>query len=101
MKKPKWILIVLLVLAAAAAAVLIPSARSSIREGGRESIREAVLRSAVECYAVEGAYPESLEYLTENYGLSVNHSRYIVVYNAFASNQLPDVQVLVRGEYVR
>ena len=55
MKKPKWILIVLLVLAAAAAAVLIPSARSSIREGGRESIREAVLRSAVECYDVEGA----------------------------------------------
>ena len=101
MKKPKWILIVLLVLAAAAAAVLIPSARSSIREGGRESIREAVLRSAVECYAVEGAYPESLEYLIENYGLSVNNSRYIVVYNAFASNQLPDVQVLIRGEYVR
>lgn len=101
MKRPQWSIIILLALAAAAAAGLIPPARRSVLAGGRESIRETVLRSAAECYAVEGAYPESLEYLIENYGLSVNNSRYIVVYNAFASNQLPDVQVLVRGEYVR
>ena len=53
---------------------------------------------AVECYCVEGAYPESLGYLEENYGLNVNHRDFIVTYEVFASNVAPDVRVLVRGE---
>ena len=61
-------------------------------------IRPAVLRSAVECYCVEGAYPESLGYLEENYGLNVNHRDFIVTYEVFASNVAPDIRVLVRGE---
>ena len=100
MKRKIWMPILLLVLIAVLAAV-VPSVQSRICEGGRTAIREAVLRAAVECYSVEGAYPESLDYLTEYYGLSINRNRYIVVYDAFASNQLPDIQVLVRGEYVR
>ena len=47
---------------------------------------------------VEGAYPESLSYLKEHYGLTVNEKDYIITYEVFASNQMPDVQVLVRGE---
>lgn len=65
---------------------------------GRAAVREAVLRSAVECYTLEGAYPESLEYLEKHYGLTVNKKEYIVTYEVFADNQLPTVQVLVRGE---
>ena len=64
-------------------------------------LKDAALRAAVACYSVEGVYPDSVEYLTEHYGLTVNRNTYIVVYEAFASNQLPEVQVLVRGEYVR
>ncbi len=57
-------------------------------------MREAVLRSAVECYTLEGAYPESLEYLEKHYyGLTVNKEEYIVTYEVFADNQLPTVQV--------
>ena len=76
----------------------LPRLRRTIREGGRAAIRQAVLRSAVECYTVEGAYPESLSYLKEHYGLTVNEKDYIITYEVFASNQMPDVQVLVRGE---
>ena len=61
-------------------------------------MKNAVIRSAVECYAVEGAYPDSLSYLEQHYGLTVNHRDYIVSYEAYAGNQLPDVRVLVRGE---
>lgn len=43
-------------------------------------------------------YPESLEYLEKHYGLTVNKKEYIVTYEIFADNQLPTVQVLVRGE---
>ena len=72
----------------------------SVLEGGwlGAAVREAVLRSAVECYTLEGAYPESLEYLEKHYGLTVNKKEYIVTYEVFADNQLPTVQVLVRGE---
>lgn len=99
--KVKWtrvVVLLLLLLFVAATVVLLPGIRRSVREGGREAVRSAVLQSAVECYTVEGAYPESLEHLMNNYGLSVNQRDYIVIYQAMASNQMPDVQVLVRGE---
>ena len=79
-------------------AALLPGIRRSIQENSREAIRDTVLRCAVECYAVEGAYPDSLSYLEDRYGLTVNHQDFIVTYEVFASNQLPEVQVLVRGE---
>ena len=51
----------------------------------------------MQCYAVEGSYPASLDYLEENYGLLVNHDRFIVTYEAFASNLMPQVNVLERA----
>ena len=64
-------------------------AQAAMREQAAQS-----LRAAVQCYALEGAYPQSLSYLEENYGVQVNHSRFIVSYEAYASNQLPAVAVL-------
>ena len=61
---------------------------------GAAALKNAVVRSAVQCYAVEGYYPENLDYLTDHYGLQINHDRYIVVYEAFASNLPPQVTVL-------
>lgn len=62
-----------------------------------QTLRQAVLQAAVQCYAVEGSYPASLDYLEENYGLLVNHDRFIVTYEAFASNLMPQVNVLERA----
>lgn len=103
MKKKRKTLLILgaLLLAAVVTlteAVRLPALRRDIREESRTAIREAVIRSAVACYAVEGAYPASLDYLEAHYGLAVNHRDFIVTYEAFASNVLPTVQVLVRGE---
>lgn len=95
-KLAAWLCAVLL--AAVLCAVCVPRWQHDVRENGREAIRNAVLHSAVECYAVEGVYPESLSYLEKNYGLTVNRQDYIITYEVFADNQLPSVQVLVRGE---
>lgn len=97
-RRKKWGLLLLLVVLAAAGCALAPRVQKDIRESGREAVREAVIHSAVECYTVEGAYPESLSYLEEHYGLVINHRDYIVAYDVFAENQPPVVQVLVRGE---
>ncbi len=64
-----------------------------LSEEGAVAIREAVQRSALQCYAVEGVYPPNLAYLEENYGLQVNTDDYYVTYDAFASNLAPTVIV--------
>ncbi|MGI6151568.1 MAG: hypothetical protein ACOYIR_06415 [Christensenellales bacterium] len=66
-------------------------------ERGADTIRQAVLRAAVNCYAIEGAYPENLNYLKKHYGLRYDERRYLVSYDAFSQNLLPDVFVFVRG----
>ncbi|MBR6891271.1 MAG: hypothetical protein IKN05_09810 [Clostridia bacterium] len=57
-------------------------------------VTEAVHNAALTCYAVEGAYPTSLEYLRKHYGLAYDQSRYLVRYDAFGSNLMPDISVM-------
>ena len=89
----------LAVLAAAAVVtllclLLVPRIRRDLDAQSRLSVRDAVLKSAAQCYAVEGVYPASLEHLEESYGLTLNHERYYITYQAYSSNLPPDVQVL-------
>ena len=59
-----------------------------------ERLRGSVLQSAVQCYALEGFYPEDLEYLKEHYGLSYDSGKYVISYEAVGSNLMPDVSVI-------
>lgn len=59
-----------------------------------ESLETAVSRSISQCYAVEGIYPPSLEYLEEHYGLIIDDEIFLVDYDYYGSNLLPDVTVL-------
>lgn len=58
------------------------------------TLRDAVQRCSVQCYAIEGRYPPSVEYLEEHYGLSIDHDRYHVFYSGWASNIMPDITVI-------
>lgn len=84
----------------AAAAVLFGAAQlyglvsRDMDEQAAAALRQAVLDAAVQCYAVEGKYPESLDVLENEYGVQINHARFIVTYDVYASNQLPDITVL-------
>lgn len=66
------------------------------KEQGAQTLRDSIMDAAMQCFAIEGCYPPSLEYLQENYGLSVNEDDYTVVYVAFASNVPPSVDVRMR-----
>lgn len=59
-----------------------------------KNLEASIRRSAVQCYALEGSYPESLSYLMENYGVTYDDSRYMVSYQAYGSNMLPVITVL-------
>ena len=62
-----------------------------------EIVRDAVKNAALTCYAVEGMYPDDLNYLIEHYNLSYNKDRYIVYYEPLASNVIPSIKVVERG----
>ncbi len=62
-----------------------------------EIVRDAVKNAALTCYAVEGMYPDDLEYLREHYNLAYNEDRYIVYYEPLASNVIPSIKVVERG----
>ena len=69
------------------------------RGNGRELeiVRDAVKNAALTCYAVEGMYPEDVEYLRDHYNLSYNTDKYVVYYQTFASNVIPSIKVVERG----
>ena len=56
------------------------------------SLRRAVVR----CYALEGQYPPDIAYLQEQYGLQIDMDSYMVHYEVFAENIMPDITVLER-----
>lgn len=58
-----------------------------------ESVSSAVMNGAILCYSIEGEYPESLEYLRDNYGVIYNSDKYIVDYSYFGANIRPTVTV--------
>lgn len=61
---------------------------------GAENLQKSITRASVQCYAIEGRYPPSVEYLEENYGIRIDKERYAVFYDGFASNIMPDITVV-------
>lgn len=72
------------------------SVSDSTKKRQRESLENAITRSVTYCYTVEGAYPESLAYLKENYGLTYDEDLFFVDYRIIGSNILPDVTIIER-----
>lgn len=70
----------------------------NINEESAAAIKDAVMRSATQCYVVEGAYPANLAYLQENYGLQINTDDFYVTYDIFAQNMPPNVRVNVKNK---
>jgi len=89
-----------LTLALAAGVFIWLISAAEVRAEGEEEARllEAVRRAMVTCYAVEGQYPPTIQYLEANYALKFDDDRFIVSYDAFASNIMPTVSILRRDE---
>ena len=62
----------------------------------QEGLETALERSISQCYAVEGSYPPSLEYLKQHYGLLYDEDSFFIDYEYYGSNLLPEVTVLRR-----
>lgn len=69
-------------------------ASSASSSEGQRIAENSITRAVINCYASEGMYPPSYEYLKEHYGLSIDEKRYIIHYTIFAENIMPDITVL-------
>lgn len=67
-------------------------------EKQEESLRNAVYRSIVQCYAVEGTYPPSLSYLQDHYGLTYDTDSFFVDYQPIGANLMPDVTIIPKKQ---
>lgn len=70
------------------------SAGNATRVQQLEAVKRSVENGITLCYSIEGAYPETLAYLSENYGVHYDEERYIVHYDCFAANVRPSVTVV-------
>lgn len=58
------------------------------------SIRKAVLT----CYATEGVYPPTVDYLKQNYGIQIDEDRFAVFYEVFGDNIMPEITIVEKQE---
>lgn len=83
----------------AVTAVMLYGFQDAAQNSREESLRmteDNLRRAVVSCYALEGSYPANVKYLQEKYGLQLNEEKYIVHYEIFAENIMPDITVLER-----
>ncbi|MCL1851669.1 MAG: hypothetical protein FWF88_01360 [Peptococcaceae bacterium] len=68
----------------------------SVQREGEQVARDAIIRALISCYATEGSYPASLDYLINHYGIVIDE-KYVVNYVVFASNVFPEVTLTNRN----
>ena len=64
----------------------------------KQNLENALNRAIVYCYTTEGSYPESLDYIKNNYGLVYNEDLFYVDYRPIAENIYPEVTIIEKGE---
>jgi len=60
----------------------------------------AIQRALADCYAIEGYYPPNMQYLYDNYAVHVDTDKYFVLYDIFAPNIRPTVQLIDRRSLI-
>ena len=91
--------VVLLALVTAVFCVAVQVVSRQSLTGQKEALERVLRQSAVNTYALTGAYPESLEELLSSYHITYNPEHFLVEYTPTGSNLFPGIFVLsLRGE---
>lgn len=63
-------------------------------DSARITLEQALRNTAVQVYALEGRYPESLSELLEKYRIPYDRQRFVIEYLPNGSNLFPSISVL-------
>ncbi|MCH5266499.1 MAG: hypothetical protein J1F02_11405 [Lachnospiraceae bacterium] len=64
-----------------------------------ESLKQldsSIRKATMTCYATEGVYPPTIQYLQDNYGIQIDEGKFTVFYEVFGDNMMPDITVMER-----
>jgi hypothetical protein len=70
---------------------------NTVTDKQAQFVADSVRRSAIQCYAIEGSFPPTIggvEYLRDNYGLTIDSKRYVVYYESLGDNLIPQIKVI-------
>ena len=67
---------------------------SETTEKQAETLELSISRSIAHCYATKGYYPENLDYILDNYGISYDIDKYFIDYNVLGENLFPDITII-------
>lgn len=67
----------------------------------QQALEQALQRDITSCYAIEGRYPASLQYIEDNYGLTYDKSRYRIDYQPLGANIFPEYTIIFKGGSAR
>ncbi|MCM1441385.1 MAG: hypothetical protein NC131_19595 [Roseburia sp.] len=62
-----------------------------------ESLKQldaSIRKATMTCYATEGVYPPSIQYLKDHYGIQIDEDRYAVFYEIEGANLMPNITVM-------
>ena len=63
-----------------------------------KQLENTVRKAVMTCYATEGVYPPSVDYIEDHYGIQIDHDRYGVFYEVFGDNIMPQITVMEKSE---
>ena len=98
MKKFKFSALAASVVCFLLAVLLILGSVRSLRESSirqqRQALEDALSKSLLLCYSLEGRYPATLEELLEKCPLAYDRERFVIDYRLQGGNLLPDITIL-------
>lgn len=74
------------------------NAFSVVNDSDLSRVKQNIKDGIIECYAIEGKYPESIEYLKNNYGVYFNDESYQIHYRYLGINMMPEFDVFIKGD---
>lgn len=101
MNKLTFFSVILFILLAVWLIISVNNAGAAAEKSRSDSVYRTVMNSTSLCYSIEGEYPPDIEYLEENYGVRINHDRYIVHYEYFGSNIRPAITIIEKNQNER
>ena len=103
MKQRSFLIIKIVLLTAVIGGLLYAMNAGAARLNQAESMKQlenSIRKATMTCYATEGIYPPTLEYLKKKYGIQIDESRFTVFYEVFAKNLMPEITVMENQERV-
>lgn len=89
--------LIIIIAVVALAVIMVNVMETAHRDSETRLVQDAIRNAALTCYAVEGAFPEDVEYLRRHYSLHYNEERYFVTFETFAPNIMPGIIVTEKG----